>query len=98
MFGELQKFCTWSERRYTLSYFRDKSQREVDFVVENAQGALVGIEVKTAATVGSQDFSGLRQLSLLTGEGFKAGVILYDGALTLPFGTGFWAVPLACLW
>lgn len=98
VFGELQKFCTWSERRYTLSYFRDKSQREVDFVVENAQGALVGIEVKTAATVGSQDFSGLRQLSLLTGERFKAGVILYDGALTLPFGAGFWAVPLACLW
>ena len=98
VFGELLKFCTGSERRYTLSYFRDKNQREVDFVIENAQGALVGIEVKSAATVHGKDFSGLRQLASLTAERFRAGLILYDGELILPFGPGFWAVPLASLW
>lgn len=51
VFGELLKFCTWSERRYAMSYYRDKSQREVDFVIEDAQGVIVGIEVKSAATV-----------------------------------------------
>lgn len=98
VFGELLKFCTWSERRYTLSYYRDKSQREVDFVIEDAQGEIVGIEVKSAATVGGSDFVGLRQLATLTGGRFIAGLVLYDGDLPLPFGPGLWAVPLSTLW
>jgi len=98
VFSELLKFCTWSERRYAMSYYRDKSQREVDFVIEDAQGRLVGIEVKSAATVDRRDFAGLRHLASLTGEHFVAGLILYDGDLTLPFGPGLWAVPLSTLW
>lgn len=98
VFGELLKFCTWSERRYAMSYFRDKSQREVDFVIEDAQGNIVGIEVKSAATVNSSDFSGLRQLASLTVGRFRAGLILYDGDITLPFGPNLWAVPLNTLW
>lgn len=98
VYGELLKFCTWSARRYTLSYYRDKSQREVDFVIEDAQGGIVGIEVKSAATVGGSDFAGLRQLATLTGGRFIAGLVLYDGDLTLPFGPGLWAVPLSTLW
>lgn len=98
VFGELLKFCTWSERRYAMSYYRDKSQREVDFVIEDARGALIGIEVKSAATINSSDFAGLRQLRSLTAERFVAGLILYDGDLTLPFGPKLWAVPLRSLW
>jgi hypothetical protein len=98
VFSELLKFCTWSERRYAMSYYRDKSQREVDFVIEDARGEIVGIEVKSAATVGSRDFAGLRQLASLTDRRFVAGLILYDGDLTLPFGPQLWAVPVSTLW
>lgn len=98
VFGELLKFCTWSERRYALSYYRDKSQREVDFVIENAQGAVVGVEVKSAATVSGSDFAGLRHLASLTANRFGAGLILYDGELTLPFGPKLWAIPISTLW
>lgn len=98
VFGELLKLCTWSEHRYAMSYYRDKSQREVDFVIEDAQGGVVGIEVKSAATVSGSDFSGLRQLASLTSNRFRVGLILYDGDLTLPFGPGLWAVPLNTLW
>lgn len=98
VFGELLKFCTWSDRRYAMSYYRDKAGREVDFVIENARGEIIGIEVKAAATVGSGDFAGLRHLASLTGRRFCAGLILHDGDLTLPFGPGLWAVPLHTLW
>lgn len=98
VFSELLKFCTWSHRRYAMSYYRDKSQREVDFVIEDRQGGVIGIEVKSAATIGGSDFSGLRQLSSLTANRFVAGLILYDGDLTLPFGNKLWAVPLSTLW
>lgn len=77
---------------------RDKSQREVDFVIEDAQGKLIGIEVKSAATIDSRDFSGLRHLASLTDDHFVAGIILYDGDLTLPFGPRLWAVPFSTLW
>jgi predicted AAA+ superfamily ATPase len=98
VFGELLKFRTWSERRYSLSYYRDKGQREVDFVIEDSQGNMIGIEVKAAASVNRADFSGLRQLASLVGQRFSAGLLLYDGETTLPFGPGLWAVPLSTLW
>lgn len=98
VFGELLKFCLWSERRYSMSYYRDKSQREVDFVLEDSQGQLVGIEVKAAATINGADFAGLRQLASLVGKRFVAGLVLYDGEFTLAFGSGLWAVPLSTLW
>jgi len=98
VFSELLKFCTWSERRYAMSYYRDKAQREVDFVLEDAQGGVVGLEVKSAASINASDFAGLRQLAALTQTRFRAGLVLYSGELTLPFGPGFWAVPISTLW
>jgi hypothetical protein len=58
----------------------------------------VGIEVKAAATVMSGDFKGLRKLANACGDDFKAGIVLYDGELTLPFGDGLFAAPISCLW
>ena len=98
VFSELLKICTWSEKRYAMYYYRDKSQREIDFVIEDARGDIVGIEVKSAATVTGKDFSGLRHLAALIPTHFKAGLVLYDGDLTLPFGPKLWAVPIHCLW
>lgn len=98
VFGELLKLCTWSEHRYALCFYRDKDQREVDFVLENAMGSVVGIEVKAAATIGHQDFAGLRHLAMLAPGRFTCGLVLYDGVETLPMGPGLWAVPIATLW
>lgn len=98
VFGELLKHCTWSDRRYAMCFYRDKSQFEVDFVLEDALGNLVGIEVKAAASIGAADFAGLRQLAALTVDRFAAGIVLYDGDTTLPFGPKLWAVPLGTLW
>lgn len=98
IFGELLKSCTWSDRRYTLCFYRDKSQREVDFVLEDAQGQIVGIEVKAAASINGADHAGLRQLATLVPDRFATGILLYDGDATLPFGPGLWAVPVGTLW
>lgn len=98
VFGELLKYCTWSDRRYAMCFYRDKDQREIDFVLEDVQGRIVGIEVKAAASVGGTDFAGLRQLAASAGDRFAAGIVLYDGDTTLPFGPKLWAVPLGTLW
>ena len=97
VYAELRKALALSDEAWYLSHYRDKDQVEVDFVLENPQRQLIGIEVKAAATVQVQDFKGLRKLQTQTGADFLTGIVLYDGAHALPFGPGMWAVPLAAL-
>ncbi len=98
VFGELLKHATTSDGHYHLLYYRDADKVEVDIVIENARGELIGVEVKAAATVKESDFRGLKKLSNLTGDQFKLGVLLYDGQETLPVGKGLWAAPISTLW
>lgn len=98
VFGELLKHTTTADGDYRLMYYRDADKFEVDIVIENAAGQLVGVEVKAAATVREGDLRGLKKLAGLAGSQFKMGVLLYDGAETLPLGDGIWAAPLSSLW
>ncbi len=98
VYGELLKATTTAERRYTLMYYRDTDKVEVDIVIENAAGQLVGVEVKASGTVKESDLKGLRKLSHLAGTQFKMGILLYNGDETLPLGDNIWAAPLATLW
>lgn len=98
VYAELLKHATFANGSYRLLYFRDADQVEVDLVIENAAGELVGVEVKAAATVKASDLRGLRKLAGLAGAQFKAGVLLYDGTEAFPLGDGLWAVPLSTLW
>ncbi|MBC7961348.1 MAG: ATP-binding protein [Steroidobacteraceae bacterium] len=96
--GEILKQVAWAEGDYRLMYFRDKDKNEVDFVLENHAGNLIGIELKAAASVSKSDLSGLRRLRQASGDAFQQGLVLYNGPDTLPLGDGFWAVPIAVLW
>ncbi len=71
---------------------------EVDFVLEDSQGQLVAVEVKSSATVSEDDFRGLKAFRQLVGERFRVGIVFYLGTHTLPFGEGFWAQPVSALW
>ena len=98
VYGELLKHATSADGDYQLLYYRDHDQFEVDVVVENTAGQLVGVEVKAAASVGISDLRGLKHLASIAGEQFKLGVILYDGTETLPLGERLWAAPISSLW
>lgn len=98
VFGELLKHTTTADGDYRLMYYRDADKFEVDVVIENAAGRLVGVEVKAAATVKESDLRGLRKLAGLAGDHFKMGVLLYDGDETMPLGDRIWAAPLSTLW
>jgi uncharacterized protein len=98
VFSEVMKQTTWSEDSYTLHHYRDKDQDEADIVVENEQGALVGIEVKASATVHASDFKGMRKLLDICGDDLKLGLVLYDGTKIVPFGDRLFAAPISCLW
>lgn len=98
VFGELLKHTTTADGDYRLMYYRDADKVEVDVVIENAVGKLVGVEVKAAATVKESDLRGLKKLARIAGDQFKMGVLLYDGTETMPLGDRIWAAPLSSLW
>jgi Holliday junction resolvase-like predicted endonuclease len=71
---------------------------EVDLIIEQADGTIASVEVKTSATVGAGDFTGLQMLRDQLGRRFRAGVVLYSGEQRLPFGDKLWALPIEDLW
>jgi predicted AAA+ superfamily ATPase len=96
--AELGKQASWAEREVRLHHFRTAGGREVDVVLEDREGDVVGIEAKLGATPHRGDFSGLVHLREKLGAKFRAGVVLNTGAETLPFGDRLWAAPVSALW
>ncbi len=95
---ELVKQLTWSLGRFELFHFRTTSGQEVDLVLENSAGELVGVEVKAGAKVEGKDFAGLRLLAELTGERFRRGIVLYTGENVVPFARNLHALPVSSVW
>lgn len=96
--SELARQLTWSQELADLYHYRDHNKVEVDGVLENRQGQVIGIEVKAASTVRSEDFRGLRQLAGKLGDDFMVGIVLYTGNATLPFGPKLRAIPVSAIW
>jgi uncharacterized protein len=98
VFSELLELSAWTKERVMLFHYRDRDQLEVDFVLENSAGEIVGIEVKSAASVTRRDFLGLERVASAAGSAFKQGIVLYDGVQTLSFAENLRAVPMSALW
>jgi hypothetical protein len=96
--GEVARQLTWAEEPVQLFHYRDRDQVEVDMVLEDAAGTVIGIEVKAAETVRAEDFRGLRHLAGRLGDRLRAGIVLYAGEQQLSFGDRLIAVPMAALW
>lgn len=99
LFQTLQTWRATDPLHRTLHFWRDRSGREVDFVLEQ-DGQLVALEIKTGSTATSSDAAGLRAFrdSQKKRQHLVRGAVLYagqarpldDGFLALPWG---WLVP-----
>ncbi len=96
--AELLKLASWSGGHFEFHHFRDRYDNEVDVVIEDQDRQVVGIEVKSSATVTSGDFSGLRKLADACGKRFTLGLVLYDHDTLVPFGERLFAAPISTLW
>lgn len=99
VFSELQKHIGWAETSgVQLMHYRTSTGAEVDFVLQDRQGRIVGIEVKAATGLSGDAFKGLRHLREVMGPQFHRGVVLHPGTQTVGFDPQLAAVPLQTLW
>ncbi len=96
--GELARQLTWSRTMASLHHYRDRDGYEVDAILEDNAGRIIGIEVKAAETVRADDFRGLQLLRRRLGDRFLAGFVLYCGDQRLPFGDQLACLPISALW
>jgi uncharacterized protein len=96
--GELARQLTWSETNAHLYHWRHNDGREVDIVMESADGRIVGIEVKAAVDVGFDAVSGLEFLRNQLGDRFVAGFVVHCAPRVIPLGDRLWSVPVNALW
>jgi len=96
--NELRKQISWSACDCRLYHYRSSSGKEVDAVLEASDSRVVGIEVKSTASVKSSDFQGLRSLKDDAGVRFVRGIVFYDGKMTVNFEDNLAAVPFSALW
>ena len=98
VYSELRKHAASADGDYRLLYYRDHDKYEVDLVIEDAGGRLIGVEVKAAASIKESDLRGLKRLAAAAGDRFTRGVVLYDGVEVVPLGERLCAAPISTLW
>jgi len=89
---------TWSEMSVSAYHFRTITGQEVDVVLEDSQGRLVAIEIKSAASVGRKDFQGIERFAETVGDKFYRGVVLYAGNQGVSFSERLLALPISSVW
>lgn len=97
---ECHKQATWASSIVEMYHFRDTHQKEVDLVLEQQNGQIIGIEIKASSTLNPRDFSGLISLADFAGSCFKRGILFYTGTDILPFKIAehqFYALPIGLL-
>lgn len=81
-----------------MFHYRDQKKREIDFILESADGTLVGVEVKAGSAVRPDEFKHLAWFrdNMSKGRNFT-GIVLYSGRVVAGFGKDLYAVPLSAL-
>lgn len=95
---ELRKQSAWSDTQPEFFFWRTASGQEVDIVLEDSAGRLVGIEIKAGATLGGGDVRGLQAMANAAGKRWVRGVVLYTGTEIIPFGAHLHGLPMSQLW
>ncbi|GII79612.1 hypothetical protein Sru01_45940 [Sphaerisporangium rufum] len=98
VYTELLKAGSSAETVVSLQHFRERDDREIDFILETRDGRIVAIEVKASSSPPRDATRQLRRLRDKLGDRFVHGVLLYLGEHTLSHGDRITAVPISALW
>jgi predicted AAA+ superfamily ATPase len=99
VYSELLKHSTYAKKTTKIYHYRDGNY-EVDLVLEQKNGNIIAIEVKSGTNIKEKHLKGLVNLAKNAGDNFLQGYIFYSGEKLLPIskdGYNFLLVPLSIL-
>ena len=99
MFNEIAAQVDVHAGRYSLFHYRDREKREIDFLIEREDWALLGIKIKAGSAIETNDFRNLSwfKKNIARGKQFT-GIVLYSGDIAGSMGNGLWAIPFGTIW
>ena len=99
VFNELSSNIDCFFGEYNFYHYRDKDKREIDFIIENSDDALLGIEVKAGINIDISSFKHLKWFkeNIAKNKNF-IGIILYTGNDIISYKNNFFAVPISSMW
>ena len=95
---ELEKQSGWSREPFRLFHFRDLDGLEVDIVIELADGRLLAIEVKSAASVTGKSWANLVRFKEMFADRDVTGVCLHGGTQSSRIQGWLYVLPITTLW
>ncbi len=95
--SELMKLNNVLSNRISISFYRTRDGREVDFILEKGN-KLVGIEVKNSENISEKDLAGLKEFKEVAGEDFICGVVLCNTQRVISYDKDIYLVPINILW
>jgi len=97
--AQLRAEATVSEAEPTLYHLRsEQGAREIDIIIEFADGRVFGIEVKASSGPNRSDAKHLEWLRDELGDRFIGGAVLHSGPRLYPLGERIVAAPICSLW
>ena len=98
LFNEIAAQVNAAGGHYERFHYRDREKREIDFIIEREDQALLGIEIKAGSAIGHNDFRHLKWFrdNIATARPFT-GIVLYAGEYTGSMGKNLQAVPYSTL-
>ncbi|CAM2759731.1 ATP-binding protein [Actinomyces slackii] len=96
--SELRAQQEWADADYELFHWRDRSGKEVDIIIELADGSVIALEVKSSQSLQARHFTGLDFLRERLGDRLRAGIVLACLDTPLRYGPGLWGLPITALW
>jgi uncharacterized protein len=95
---EVAKQLTWAADTYRMFHWRSREGREIDIIVERADGMIAGIEVKSAVDVDAHDLRHLTWMRERLGARWAGGVLVHLGDRARQWGPGLVSIPINALW
>jgi predicted AAA+ superfamily ATPase len=99
IYSEFLKHSSYAKKSTKIYHYRDGNY-EVDLVLEQKNGNIVAVEVKSSSVIKTEYLRGLVRLAQNAKDKFLYGYIFYGGDEVLPIskdGFTFWCIPFGVL-
>ncbi len=100
--NEISRQLVTSKTGISLSHYRDNHGREVDLVLERADGATIAIEIKTTTSPTRKQAKHLAwfrdRLDAVAPGAFRGGILLHTGHQSATVGDRLHLLPIDTLW